>query len=228
MPHDTLHADLYDEYMEESIGLTVLDCIAKSWHDAAHGFKPCEVLETYHKSITSPELSYYERAKESIDYWRHYFMVRRMQGADISSSWQKGMIELVTNTDDFVKRKQLKLIVTIPKYTELQQRWENYELLYKSCVNVNHGQKTGVRLELIDRYTNSTRNKREHNVFVFKDLYTNELYTYETVRNSGEKVFLDAILSFKNNLVDCEVWTTTKSFSKNFNYNRITVFDHIV
>ena len=225
-----LHEELYDEYMMEEVGLTITECIAKSWQDAKQGFMAYETIDTYHKkSYNRPEKIYFDSAFDSIDYWRNHFMVRRLQGYDISSPWQKGMIELVNNPDNIAKHKQLKLIATLPKYTEIQQRWDNYEVEYTSSKrqDFNFNKKLSARLELVDKYSTSTKNKKAHQVFVFKNVHTNELFVYNSDNSGDGKLFLETILSCKDDVIDCIVWTSTTEYTKNFLFKKIKVFESL-
>lgn len=233
MSDKALHEMLHAEYMNEQFGLTRLECIAKAFRDVWKGFLPHEFIDTY-GPMNEIDNKDKEFAKLVVDYWRNHFVTRKMQGENINSPWQQGMIDIVSYPDIMARRSDLRLIVTMPMYTDIQQRWDEYQNIFTSVDKVNDAgfqspsYKYHVNLVLHDKYEKSTKATSKNKYYIFKDKNTNVLYNYVSRKvHANEQEFLDVLLKYTDGVLKTDVWVMPKRHNIDFTYFKINYFSDI-
>ncbi len=208
------------------------------WYIEKHEFSPSQIIDVFrmnggwHAFNKTEELVYNEKAKECLDFWRQHFIMRRLRGEFVHTPWQKGMIDLVKNDNELVPLSELKLVVTMPRFTDEQKRWNNYYDTYSSVHNdLLHPQRTfddGIDLTFVESYM-YYRNKpvRKRYVFVSSD---NELHVYDA--EPTEEVFIEAFLNQNNNKLSnahfqCSVRKHGSHLEDAFKYANILRFSKI-
>ena len=54
------------------------------------------------------------------------------------------------------------------------------------------------------------------------------MYVFETpVNSANEKVFVETILKYTNDRLNCEVWVSPRAYDLNFKYLKINYFQEI-
>jgi hypothetical protein len=226
-----LHEMLFNDYMEEPTGLTVRECVAKSIGDYESGFEAHEVIDTFKPTSYKHCENSISNADKLIDYWRNHFVNRKFQGYDTNTSWQQGVVELITNTDQIARNNQIKLIATLPLYTSVQRKWDDYSTHFSSADKEDiddFPQTYRVNLRLYDTYFHKTKHTVRTKKYIFQCTDNNYLYLFTAqIKDDSQKVFLDTLLKYTNNNIQCEVLAVPKVLDLNFKYLNIKYFQEI-
>jgi hypothetical protein len=77
-------------------------------------------------------------AQELADFWRLHFVRRRLLGESHNTKWQQGVIDLITDLHRPITQRELKLLVTLPRYTHVQKTYYSWAENFKS-VDLHNG-----------------------------------------------------------------------------------------
>lgn len=152
-----------------------------------------------------------EPAAKMIQFWQFEIMSTRIKGNQLTK-WQQAMAEVVKDPARFVKHAELRLLVTMSRFTEIQKRYHRYAAEFKSVKHNSHGHSLATTtLELVDQYQHKTT-RSDNMVYVFKT-ESNHLAFYKismhTQRTTDMMEFLDALLALKNNRLQVQVSART-------------------
>lgn len=163
-------------------------------------------------------------AKDMLEFWGFEMMQNRLAGRDLTK-WQKTVSKLAANPYQRIIRDDLRVIITLPKFTALQKRYHGYAEQYKT-VKERQDDYLGY-LSLVDTYQHSTTNKTV-TVYAFASP-DNQLYLYEfSNRHDYEKrKFFDKVLSLSDNRLLVTARTQVRPLTANMYAMKITFLDEI-
>ena len=163
-------------------------------------------------------------AKDMLEFWGFEMMQNRLAGRDLSK-WQKTVSKLTANPHQRIIQDDLRVIITLTKFTALQKRYHSYAEQYKTFTK-RQDEYLGY-LTLVDTYQHSTTNKSV-TVYAFASP-DNHLYLYElSNRHDYEKrKFLDKVLSLCDNRLLVTAHTRVRPLTAHMYAMKITYLEEI-
>jgi hypothetical protein len=151
-------------------------------------------------------------------------MQNRLVGRDLTN-WQKTVSKLTSNPHQRIIQDDLRVIITLPKFTDLQKRYHRYAEQYKTVTGMPYDYVGYLTLE--DTYQHDTTHKNR-TVYAFRSpedhLY---LYEFNSRYDYEKRKFFDAVLSLSNNRLLVSARTQRRSLTANMNAIKITFLDEI-
>ena len=226
---EKMHQNLHEEYMREYIGndADILTCwdalltIMGSWNN---GEQPTDIYDKISGTDAysrEDDSLYIDELSDMAAFWLQHFMVRKLAGEE-STRWIDGVTEILSDLSQPCNRDILKLLVTLPRHTENQKRWNSYSTRYTSMPDITESSKrlpdVDMRISLIDNYYRRSHGSAWQE-FVFRT-EGNRLLIYK-VKHNAQKEMLNFMFS-TNSSLDCKVSFEISQWTNEFRYGRIT------
>ena len=132
-----------------------------------------------------------KQAQDIIEFWGFNFMQERLAGFDKFTRWQEGVINLVKDPIQPVSESDLKIIVTLPKYTIIQRKLNDLVEKYQPWDGSQGGGPTN--LKLVDVIERGSKGRRSKTCYAFVD-DRNQLMFMEFFNGENSTVFVKALL----------------------------------
>lgn len=163
-------------------------------------------------------------AKDMLEFWGFEMMQNRLAGRDLTK-WQQTVSKLTANPYQRIIHDDLRVIITLPKFTALQKRYHGYAEQYKTFTK-RQDDYLGY-LSLVDTYQHSTTN-RSVTVYAFASP-ENHLYLYEfnNRRDYEKRKFFDKVLSLSDNRLLVTARTQVRPLTANMYAMKITYLEEI-
>ena len=163
-------------------------------------------------------------AKDMLEFWGFEMMQNRLAGRELTK-WQKTVSKLTANPYQRIIHDDLRVIITLPKFTALQKRYQGYAEQYKTITS--RSDRYIGYLNIVDTYQHCTTNKNV-TVYVFASP-ENQLYLYELCnrRDYEKRKFLDKILDLSDNRLLVSARTQLRPLTSNMYAMKITFLDEI-
>lgn len=163
-------------------------------------------------------------AKDMLEFWGFEMMQARMAGNGLTK-WQKTVAKLVSNYHSTIIQDDLRVIVTLPRFTELQKRYHGYAEKYKSIrkgSDFYNGQ-----LTFVENYMHANSRKTAE-VYVFKN-DINELFLYEldSRRDWEKRMFLDTIISDRAGVLNVNTRVRPRQLTAHLLAHKIMLIEKI-
>lgn len=157
------------------------------------------------------------QAQEIIEFWGFNFMQERLAGNSNFTRWQQGVINLVRNPEQPITTEDLKIIVTLPRFTVTQRQLNNLTEKYQSW----DGRQSSapVKLRLADIISRGSKGRRSKTWYAFAD-QSDQLMIMEIHDNEHSAVFLKSLLtrllSENNQQLEAVICSSFRPIGKDF------------
>jgi hypothetical protein len=184
------------------------------------------VIALERKEIASPDLSwtqFQDQAQSIIEFWGLNFMQARLQGISVFTRWQQGVINLVKDPHHPVNLDDLKIVVTLPKFTQTQKQINNLVEKYNPWDGVVTTDEF-VDLRLVDVVRRGSAKRRASTWYAFADK-RNQLMIMEIPDNDRAslmfKPMLEKILAVNNQKLCAQVDIAHRQINQDFSAGSI-------
>lgn len=163
-------------------------------------------------------------AKDMLEFWGFEMMQNRLAGRELTK-WQKTVSKLTANPYHLIIQDDLRVIITLPRFTALQKRYHGYAEQYKT-ISERQDEYFGY-LTLADTYQHESTNKN-NTVYAFTSP-ENHLYLYEidNRRDYEKRKFLERILALSDNRLLVSARTRPRPLTSHMCAMKITFLDEI-
>lgn len=143
----------------------------------------------------------HEEAKTLIEAWRTKLFYDKMFGTYKMSEWREGLAHLLANPEKTLSKNDLKLVTSLPRYHEYEERYTRLASEYKiSSKRVKYASKVATKLTFIEAWEERAAKEGRRKVYAFKT-DTNKLVIVPFQVNAFLQVqLLDQLLKFTNKI----------------------------
>lgn len=169
------------------------------------------------------------QAREMLDFWRFNFIQEKLMGSKLHMGrWHEGIIDMVKDIDKPANTENIKLIVTLPKYTKIQRQTNDLMEKYLpwNKIVTDHP----VKLQLVDTVDRGSSNKRNAVWYYFVD-EAQQLYVMELALSDRSthllRPMIEKILKDNQGFLTAKIHCGIKRIGRDFDVGTIYQIDDL-
>jgi hypothetical protein len=135
-------------------------------------------------------------AQEVADFWRFEFMHKKLIGDYLDTKWQNGVVELIKDLHRPIIQDELKLLVSLPRFTKVQKTYQSWKENFKS-IDFQYNSLHKRNLKFVEKLDKRRKNAPAQTWYAFAD-EDNQLIILPVFSGSIAATMMEHILKLQD------------------------------